>query len=316
MREPNRGHHITQNQQYTVFKVLQHIDDNIHTKLQLNELAAAVSYSPFHFHRLFKSVMGVNLNEYITNYRLQKVTRYLKLYPHLTLTEVAERCGYASLNDLSRKMKAYYGQTATQLREGYVKNRKICIMDRNISERYFKVNYYNEIQGDGRSPFREERSLKVTVKSLPRYLATFYPLLENGELHYQSRLKQAFQQLPRTVSGNPHSFQSQLVGRIHYEPTPDDGHQEWRYDACITIPMGMPDLDIPTTHIPGGTYAVLRLLNHPDDKKVVLHAFYQEWLPSSGYRLRDQPCLEVFGSSQSWQTGLPPYVDYCIPLLD
>ncbi|MBO9597152.1 MAG: helix-turn-helix domain-containing protein [Cohnella sp.] len=54
---------------------------------------------------MFKSVTGVKLNEYITHYRLQKVPRYLKLYPHLTLTEIAERCGYASLNDLSRKIK-------------------------------------------------------------------------------------------------------------------------------------------------------------------------------------------------------------------
>ncbi len=316
MREPNLGNSITHNQQSTVFKVLQHIDNHIHTKLQLNELAASVSYSPFHFHRLFKSVMGVNLNEYITLYRLQKVTRYLKLYPHLTLTEVAERCGYATLNDLSREIKAYFGQTATQIREEYVQNRKICIMDRNFYERYFSVHYYNEIQGDGRSLLREERTLKVAIKSLPQYLATFHPLLVDGEHYDHGRLKQAFQQLRGTAGRSPLSFQSLLIGKIHHEPTTDDPSLQWRYDACIALPMGTPELDTPTTLIAGGTYAVLRLLNNPNDKRAVLDAFYHEWLPSSGYRLRDQPCLEVFGSSHACQTGFPSYVDYCIPLLD
>ncbi|WP_127573055.1 AraC family transcriptional regulator [Paenibacillus xylaniclasticus] len=316
MRKLNKSFTISQNQQFTIFQVLQYVENNIHKKHQLNELAAMVSYSPFHFHRLFKSVIGVNLNEYIANYRLQKVTHYLKFYPHLSLTEIAELTGFSSLNDLSRKFKAYYGQTATQAREGFTQNRKICIMNRKISERYFNVNYYNEIQGDGRSAIREERTLRVTIKSLPQYRAIFHPLLGSDATHFQSSMIQAFQQINRTMSGSsPRSFQNLFIGKIHYGTTINEDLLQWRYDACITIPMDWLDHEVPTTLIPGGSYAVLRLMNNPDDKKAVLDAFYQEWLPTSGYSLSDRPCLEIFGSAHAFQPGFPPFVDYCIPLL-
>ncbi|MUT68280.1 GyrI-like domain-containing protein [Paenibacillus sp. NEAU-GSW1] len=306
------------NQQTAIFHVMHYIDGNIHNKLSLNELASIVSYSPYHLHRLFKSVTGVNLNAYIANYRLQKVTRYLQWHPHLSLTAIAEQCGFSSLNDLSRKYKAFCGQTATQVREFYSQNRKICIMDRNISERYFNVNYYNEIQGDGRSLLKENRSLKVTVKMLPQYRSAYIPLLgSHAQSSFQNQLRHAFQRLAAAASRrNTFPFQRLLIGKVHYETDMSESVLNWRYDACVTLPQDWPADDLPMTEIPGGSYAVLRIDNDPIHKKSVLDAFYQEWLPDSGHQLSDLPCLEVFGSCAAFQNGIPAYVDYCIPLLD
>lgn len=309
---------LSQHYPLPIFHVLTYIDSNIHQKLLLADLAGMISYSPFHFHRMFKSSLGITLNEYITSYRMQKVIQYLKFHPHLSLTDIAERCGFPALNELSRKFKAQYGQTATQFRENYHQNSKICIMDRKISERYFNVNYYNEIQGDGRPVIKENRILKVTIKMIPQYQAVFLPLLGDGSVHrMQNELKQAFQSLASLKSSfHSYSFQSLLIGKVHYESSSEKGLLSWRYDACMTIPSNKVEDGLPATAITGGLYAVLRLHNDPDHRESLLDAFYQEWLPASGYSLSDEPCLEIFGSAQAFQAGFPPYVDYCVPLLD
>ncbi|MCI3921586.1 AraC family transcriptional regulator [Paenibacillus sp. TRM 82003] len=294
---------------YAVYRVMHYIDTHIQRKLSLGELAEAAAYSPYHFHRLFKATTGLAPNEYIYRMRMDQVVRYVTHFPHLTLTEIAEKTGFAALNDLSRAFKARFGRSATQFREELATNRKICIIDRNISQRYFTITEYNRVQEDGRPSIEPHRALKVAIKTLPRYRVRLFPIIEqpHDDRGLRERAAQAFRSHVAWKTGRHNDvYQSLLIGIAR---------SDTRYDACITIPDDEPETEnLPTASLSTGPYAMLRIAAEPDERRVVLQAFYEEWLSSNGYTLGDGPCLEIFGSTAAFQAGCPAYSDLYIPL--
>ena len=53
-------------------KVFVYIDENLQSKLSLEELSDIACFSPFHFHRVFKTITNETLNEYVTRRRIEK----------------------------------------------------------------------------------------------------------------------------------------------------------------------------------------------------------------------------------------------------
>ncbi|HEU5134159.1 MAG TPA: helix-turn-helix domain-containing protein, partial [Steroidobacteraceae bacterium] len=51
--------------------VVEHIDRHLDQKLDLAALAGIANFSPFHFHRLFRALMGEALGDYVRRRRLE-----------------------------------------------------------------------------------------------------------------------------------------------------------------------------------------------------------------------------------------------------
>ena len=54
----------------SVYKVIFYIEQNYNYDLNLDELSKVASFSKYHFHRVFKSIVGENLSDYIRRVRL------------------------------------------------------------------------------------------------------------------------------------------------------------------------------------------------------------------------------------------------------
>jgi AraC-like DNA-binding protein len=63
-------------------KSIDYIKENLHEELSLGKLASLSNFSKFHFHRIFKSVAGTTINEFITSKQSVKlpVTAVLIVY--------------------------------------------------------------------------------------------------------------------------------------------------------------------------------------------------------------------------------------------
>lgn len=95
---------------------LMYMDNNIFDSAVIGKIAAASYISPVQFTRRFKSVMGMSPIEYLTEKRIGKV-RYLLLTTQLTLSEIAEKCGYSSGFYLSRVFKSKMGMSPSEYRK-------------------------------------------------------------------------------------------------------------------------------------------------------------------------------------------------------
>lgn len=84
--------------------LLDYIDAHYAEDLSLETMANRISFSKFHFSRLFKQYTDLTFNEYL-NYRRLKAAEDLLANPNLPIIEVALRSGYASISTFNRLFK-------------------------------------------------------------------------------------------------------------------------------------------------------------------------------------------------------------------
>ena len=102
-----------------VNRAIDFILQNREQSLKLEVVAKAAGFSPFHFHRIFRSLVGESLNEFVKRVRLDHAIVLLSRKTWATrrrqsLTEIAFACGFASSADFSRCFKQRYGVPPSQ----------------------------------------------------------------------------------------------------------------------------------------------------------------------------------------------------------
>jgi len=102
--------------QLRINRVIDHIEANLPRPLPLEELARVAHFSPFHFHRVFRAMVGETPQRFIQRLRLEKAATDLQLRPHLSVTEVAPESGFSSPAAFARAFRAAFGVTASQWR--------------------------------------------------------------------------------------------------------------------------------------------------------------------------------------------------------
>ena len=98
-------------------KVIDYIEVNLNSKLLLAELAEVAMFSKYHFHRIFKTVTGENLNEFIKRMRMIKAYRFLQVDKTIEIKDLAIKVGYNSTANFSRDFKEFHGISPSQARQ-------------------------------------------------------------------------------------------------------------------------------------------------------------------------------------------------------
>jgi AraC family transcriptional regulator len=98
-----------------VHQAISSIHERYDTPLTLNELAAEVFVSPFHFSRIFARVTGVTPGRYLTAVRLFEAKRLL-LTTSLTVSDIVCSVGYSSVGTFTSRFTRGVGMTPTQYR--------------------------------------------------------------------------------------------------------------------------------------------------------------------------------------------------------
>ena len=98
-----------------MLRVLDHIHGHLDEKLTLDGLARVACFSPYHFHYVFRGIVGESLGEYIRRLRLERAWHRL-LDGARPVTEVALGAGYGSHEAFDRAFKAHFGLTPSDAR--------------------------------------------------------------------------------------------------------------------------------------------------------------------------------------------------------
>ncbi|VUD46067.1 Bifunctional transcriptional activator/DNA repair enzyme Ada [Thalassocella blandensis] len=91
--------------------------ENVETPPPLADLAAAVGLSPFHFHRIFKSVTGLTPKAYGSAFRAQRLREELNT-PSLSITEAIYGAGFNSNSRFYESSERLLGMRASEYRAG------------------------------------------------------------------------------------------------------------------------------------------------------------------------------------------------------
>src|SRR5487761_1903223 len=100
------------------------IDANSHQEIDLERAAAEAGISPFHFLRLFASVLGVTPHQYLVRSRLRHAARLLA-DDDRPVTEIAYDVGFGDLSNFVRTFHRAAGVSPRRFREASRGKRKI-----------------------------------------------------------------------------------------------------------------------------------------------------------------------------------------------
>lgn len=97
-------------------EVFKYIDENPGAELSLAELSKIACFSPYHFHRIFKSITGERLKEYVTRQKIEKSALDL-MHSSERVADLAIKYGFAEQSSFSRAFKKFFGVSATEFKK-------------------------------------------------------------------------------------------------------------------------------------------------------------------------------------------------------
>jgi AraC-like DNA-binding protein len=86
-----------------------------HDMPSIESLAEHAGYSPAHFSRVFKTVMGVSPQQHLMQARIDRATQLL-LETDWSINRIAQVLGYNDVFFFSRQFKRVTGKTPTAIR--------------------------------------------------------------------------------------------------------------------------------------------------------------------------------------------------------
>ncbi len=124
-----------------------------------------------------------------------------------------------------------------------------------------------------------------------------------------------FERLFRWASGA--GVPTGRVLTLSYDDPETVAPEKLRSDACVELrTREEPPPGIVLGPVGGGRFAVYRLTGPYDGIAGAYRRLFEEWLPGSGEKRADGPCMELYRHAQ---TDRPPetlVTDLCVPLRD
>lgn len=260
-----------------ILRVLQYIQHNIDGKISLNELADIANFSPFHFHRVFKGMIGETLAEHTRRLRLERAANRLAQTQH-SITYLAFETGYETVESFIRAFKARFKVAPSEYRK--LKSPEQI----EIKEKYAMINYQSlNKKGD-------KCIMEVKIVQQPERRVAFV-----RHVGPYNECCKAWQTLcswagPKgLLNKNTHN-----LGLCYDDPevTPPE---KVRYDACITVDDSIqPDGEIGIQNIEAGEYAVFLHQGPYENLSKTYASLCGEWLPNSGRELKNAPSVEEY----------------------
>lgn len=99
-------------------EMMNYIDENFQEGIDLDILAEEFYFSTSYISRFFKSMTGINFQQYLNYIRLDKASELL-LYTNKSITNIAVEIGLNNVKTLNRLFRYYYDSSPSEYREKY-----------------------------------------------------------------------------------------------------------------------------------------------------------------------------------------------------
>ena len=274
-----------QDYQTRILRVLVHIQSYLDDSFTLDELACVANFSPYHFHRIFRGMLGESVKEHVRRLRLERAAHRLR-FTGQPVTDIALDAGYEAHESFTRAFRAMFHESPTDFRG---KHRVVAHGPAPSG-----VHYAADGLPDA---FRTERSsdnvIAVKIEPLPGMAVAFVRHVGSYD-----QVGSAWQRLMSWAGQSGLLMAAPaMIGIVHDDPevTPPS---KMRYDAAIPVDDQVkPDKDIGVQQIDQAKYAVGTHRGPYNRIGDTYARICGEWLPGSGRELSPAPALEFYRNS-------------------
>jgi AraC family transcriptional regulator len=285
-----------------VQRAIDRIVNDLDAALDLETLAETANLSPFHFHRVFRGMVGETALELTRRLRMERAAWTLA-NTATPVVEIAFRAGYETHEAFTRAFRACYGASPSGFR------------DRGGTRFHLAASCGIHFDaGSGPQVFNPRdtggKSMRVEIKQMPaRRLAA---VRHAGPY---TRIGEAFQRLG-AIAGPAGLFRpgAEMLALYHDDPEAT-APADLRSDAGVTVPEGLalPD-GLTEQRVGAGKYACTLHLGSYDRLPDTWARLMGEWLPASDHRLGPGASYEIYLNDPSTTTEDNLETEICIPL--
>ncbi len=270
-------------------KVVAHLGERLDQPLTLEALAAIGHFSPYHFHRIYRGMMGETVADTLRRMRLHRAAVEL-LHGTRTLEAIASRCGYGSSAAFNRAFAQAYALPPGEFR---------------------RLRGAAAIPAPRPSHDTHENNTMYEVDITDRNAVTVAALRHRGAYH---DIGATFERLGAWAAGR--GLAANRSFGVYYDDPESKPAEDLVSDACIEIPDDFAlDCDGPRRlTIAGGRYAVLVHTGPYAELERPYRWLFGEWLPANGEEAADAPPFEEYLNDprtlppSQWRTAI------CVPL--
>lgn len=293
-----------------VYRVLGTLDE----ALDLESIAREAALSPFHFHRVFRGMIGETPLELHRRLRLERAAAQLcRATP--SITAVAFAAGYETHEAFTRAFRAAYGDSPSGFRSAALRDADSTDRCRRPPVHRLTTRSGIHYAADGFRPIISfssgGSSMHVSIEALPTLRVASVrhtgPYLEIG---------QAFGRLGALVerAGLIPPADSLMLA-IFYDDPETVAQAQLQSDAGITVgdEVMLPE-GVEERRIPAGRYA---RMTHQGPYAGLSEAWTRlmgEWLPSSGHRVGEGHGFEVYRNTPMVATPEQLLTDLYLPI--
>jgi AraC family transcriptional regulator len=273
-----------------VRKVVAVVAADLDRALDLDELARTAAMSPFHFHRVFRGMIGETPLALQRRLRLERAATTL-VATETPVTTVAFAAGYETHESFTRAFRQVYTSAPSEFRRRRGPGRPDSAPPRIELASMSGLHYHRgHVDTSHLHIIRGEVPMDVTIKDMPAYrLAVVHHIGPYMQIH------RAFAQLGALAGPAGLIGPGAIMLAIYHDDPETTPPQDLRSEAALTVaddarlPEGLLEL-----HLPAGRYAMTSYVGPYEHLGDVWARFMGEWLPASGERLADTPSYEIY----------------------
>jgi AraC family transcriptional regulator len=262
---------------------IDHIVRNLGEPLRLEDVSAAAGFSPFHFHRIFKALLGETLNQFVKRQRLERALYLMSHAPRRSLTDVALDSGFASSSDFSRSFKQRYGASPRQFNLEHFRSTRREEFERFMTGQAGGPHFTSLPAGENPDGFT------VQLRDLPARTVAYIRVLDP----YREGVAQAACERLLDWAIQRGLADGQWLGYMWEEPE-IVALKDCRYDVALVVDDVEPEGEIGRFEFPPMRVAEVILRGDIALEARAIDWLYKTWLPRSGYVPDDQPAFEAW----------------------
>lgn len=260
------------NYQDRFVEVVNYIEANLDSNLDIEKLCQLAYLSKYHFHRQCSAFFGMTVMSLVKVLRLKRAAYQLAYRSDTKIVDVALACGYESHEAFCRAFKKLFNKTPSDFKHS--------------PDWTPWHSHYEPVLKLRTKIMNDKVNLNVEVVEFPEtLLATLEHRGSPSLLGNSIRNFIEWRKENRLPPGKSKTF------NLLYDDPNITAPEDYRFDLCCSIQHRIEeDADgILNKVIPAGKCAVIRHTGSDDALGGLVNYLYSEWLPESSFELRDFP---------------------------
>jgi AraC family transcriptional regulator len=273
-----------------ILRVIDHIHDNPAGDLSLDALASVAALSRFHFHRVFRAVIGETASQSVRRIRLHRAAVHLAQSDQ-PLADIARMVGYPNLSSFTRAFSDAYGMTPLAFR--------------NRGELRPMPRPFTQIPSPEVFPM-----FPVAIRPFPALRLAAMP---HKGAYFE--INRAFQTLTATMAARGLFAQAGRMVAVFYDDPNSVLVTDLRSHAGFEIVADTAiDPPLEVVHMTAARHAVLTYTGPYAGLPAAYDQLYSAWLPGSGEEPADTPSFEIYLNSPMDTAPEKQVTELCLPL--